>query len=202
MISANPRSSESAAPANHSAAAGATSNRSSGSNSIRRAIEADDATVAGYEVNRKMWYLGSYLEHAWQPEWRLRLVRRGRARFAGLDPHDHIEILPDDDGRLGTVARLGGTMRHDAFETIGEFLARQVAHSVAGASSLAARGERGSRLRLVTSPPMAFLKQMILKQAWRDGPRGWVAAASTAAATLMKHMILIEKTRTPDRPDR
>jgi hypothetical protein len=61
-------------------------------------------------------------------------------------------------------------------------------------------GERGSRWRLVTSPPGAFLKQLLIKQAWRDGWPGWLAAASAAAATLMKHAALIELTRAADRP--
>jgi hypothetical protein len=40
-----------------------------------------------------------------------------------------------------------------------------------------------------------MFKQLVLKRAFLDGPRGWAAAASTAAATLMKHIELIEETR-------
>jgi hypothetical protein len=62
------------------------------------------------------------------------------------------------------------------------------------AASLAATGARGSTWGLITSPPAAFLKQVVLKQAWRDGRPGWMAAASTAAGTLMKHIALLELT--------
>jgi hypothetical protein len=39
------------------------------------------------------------------------------------------------------------------------------------------------------------LKQVVLKQAWRDGWAGWVAAGSTAAAAYMKHAALLELSR-------
>lgn len=158
--------------------------------------------VAGARVNRKVWYLGGFLEHVWQPEWRLRLVRRGCARWGGLDPHDKLELLPADPhaptaslrAAERRVVDLPGTLRHDSFTTIGEHLGKQVAHARVAAASLAATGQRGRIVDLVCSPIGAFLKQIVVKSGWRDGPRGWVAAASAAAGTLMKHAILIEST--------
>ena len=68
----------------------------------------------------------------------------------------------------------------------------QWSHASTMARSLHAAGVRTSPLRLMLSPPGAFLKQIVLKQAWRDGTPGWLAAASTAAASLMKHAVLLE----------
>ena len=56
----------------------------------------DAPGVAGYRVNRKTFYKGRPLNYAWQPEWRLRLVRRGAAAWAGL----RVPVLMD-----GTVVR-------------------------------------------------------------------------------------------------
>jgi hypothetical protein len=39
------------------------------------------------------------------------------------------------------------------------------------------------------------LKQLVLKQAWRDGWAGWVAAISTGVSAAMKHAILFELDR-------
>ena len=160
--------------------------------SVSRALAADEPTVAGYEVNRKVWWGGVALEHAWQPEWRLRLVRCGAARWEGDDPHDALRLAP---GARGGVARLRGDLRHDSIASIAEFLAKQVMLSRVAAESLRARGERGSVWRLVTSPPAAWLKQVLLKQAWRDGWRGWCAASAVAAAALMKHAVLLDLSR-------
>ncbi len=159
--------------------------------SITALLDADDPRTVAARVNRKVWYAGAFLEHAWQPEWRLRLVRRGAARWGGLDPHDKLDVLP---GEARRVVDLPGTLRHDSFATFAEHLGKQVGHARVAAASLYAAGARGSVWRLITSPVGAFLKQVVVKSAWRDGWRGWLAAASAAAGTLMKHVALIELT--------
>jgi hypothetical protein len=90
------------------------------------------------------------------------------------------------------VADLEGALRHDSFETFAEHLAKQVAHSRTAAASALAAGRRSSPWKLVTSPIGAFLKQIVIKRAWRDGIPGWLAAGSTAAGALMKHMVMLE----------
>lgn len=161
---------------------------------LRDAIERQDHAVAGYEVNRKVWWAGAFLEHAWQPEWRLRLVRRGSAKWGGYDPHDALEPRPG----AGRIERLRGDLRHDSFATMADHLAGQVAHARVAARSYKAMSRRASVLNLVVSPVGAWLKQMVLRSAWLDGWRGWAAASATAAATLMKHLILLEETRRKD----
>lgn len=177
--------------------------------SIRDFLARDDGAVAAARINRKVWYAGRLLEYTWQPEWRLRLVRQsdvaaGLARWGGLNPHDKLEVVYRDSHRPSDPARaerpprivnLPGTLRHDSFATMFDHLAGNLNHARVSSESLAAAGVQGSYFKLLTSPVGAFAKQMILKNAWRDGWRGWVAAASTASNTLAKHMLLIEKTR-------
>ncbi len=47
-------------------------------------------------------------------------------------------------------------------------------------------------MRLVLSPPAAILKQLLLRQAWRDGWVGWVEAFGTGINAAAKHMRLLE----------
>ena len=163
--------------------------------SIRALIEADDPAVAAARVRRVVWYRGRPLEHAWQPEWRTRLVRRslverGAARWGGLDPHDVLEVDPV----AGRIVDLPGVLRHDSFETFADHLAKQVGHARTSAASLHTAGVRTNAWKLAMNPVGAFLKQIVIKQAWRDGRPGWLAAGTSAAGTLMKHMILMELT--------
>jgi hypothetical protein len=158
--------------------------------SVAFAIERNDEAIAGYEVNRKVWYAGGYLNYAWQPEWRLRLVRKGMAHWTGYDPHDKLELIPGQ--RAG---KLDGVLRHDSIPSMAEFLRKQVDHARIAAEALSAGGTTTSLSRLITSPIGAYLKQMIGRSAWRDGWRGHAAAGATAVATLLKHIILLEKTR-------
>lgn len=160
--------------------------------SIRKVLTENDPGVAACRVNRKVWYLGRFLNHAWQPERRTRLVRRelvpGSVRWGGVDPHDKLMV---GEG-AGRVVDLEGTLRHDTIADFASFLDAQVRLSRVSAQSLREAGRSSSLWKLVTSPPGAFAKQMVLKSAWRDGWRGWCAAGSTAAATLMKQIILLD----------
>lgn len=166
---------------------------------IREAI-GQPGERAGFLVNRKVFYRGTPLNHAWQPEWRLRLIRRERFHWIGLDPHDHLAPKPDAGSQR--ITRLTGDLRHDSIEGgFGVFLEKQARHARTMARSMHAEGQHGSTLRLLTSPWGALIKQLILKRAFLDGAPGWMAAAATAAATLMKHIALLELDRHPPDPN-
>lgn len=168
---------------------------------IRRALEpaAPDGappSADAFSVNRKVYYRGRGLDYAWQPERRVRLVKAGMAAWTGLDPHDVLEPAPG-----ARVRALDGTLRHDSITTFAEFVGKQAGHARTMAASLNAAGKRGSYTRLALSPIAAGLKQLIVKRAFLDGYAGWLAAASSAAATLMKHVALIEMSNADrDRP--
>ena len=164
--------------------------------SIAKVVADDDPGVSGCRMNRRVWYRGRYLSHAWQPEWRLRLVRAGRARSTGQDPHDRIEVT---DG--GRVLDLEGTLRHDSFDRFTDQLRKQVNYAMVAAAGMHRSGVRTTPFRMAMSPLGAFLKQVMLKGAWRDGYAGWLAAGSTAAGSLMKHMALLELQHAPAASD-
>lgn len=190
--------------------------------SVERAMREDDPSIVAYELNRKVWW-GRMLHHVWQPEWRLRLTRRGAAKWGGYEPHPSLELIDgasNEPGaqatgfqsatpaspqtgtpslalraRGGRIARLQGDLRHDAFETMEEFLAKQVVYSRQGAESYLRMGRRASVFSLVFSPLGAWLKQVVIKQAWRDGWRGMACATAVAMAAAMKHSILLDLQR-------
>lgn len=164
---------------------------------VEKVIRANDPSVGGYEMNRKVFYKGEWLSHAWQPEWRLRLVRCKRAKWIGYDPHDELVLAGVDGASTLRIERLSGVMRHDSIESIADFLSKQCRHGRTAAAALHARGKRGSVVSLLTSPLGAWLKQMVGRSAWRDGWRGWLAASAAAAAAMAKHAALLEIERSP-----
>lgn len=148
--------------------------------------------VDGATVNRVVEYKGRLLRHCWQPEYRLRLVRTalvrdGAARFAGIDPHDYLEIDEPHSAPL-----IDGVLIHESFGSFAEHLDNARRLSLVSARSMHGMGRRTSVWRLMTSPPGAFFKQLVLKRAWRDGYAGWLCASTSAASALMKHMMLYE----------
>jgi len=157
--------------------------------SIREAMSRDfDAGI----VNRVVEYKGKLLEHCWQPEHRLRLVKtelvsKNKARFNGIDPHDYLEVDPDIQSH-----HIVGTLVHDSFSTFADHLENQRKLSLASAQAMHKIGRRSSPWKILTSPPGAFIKQLVIKGAWRDGYAGWLCAGTSAAGALMKHMMLYE----------
>ena len=156
---------------------------------IRDLVEADDPAVAGARVNRKICYRGKLLQHAFQPEWRLRLARRDRMTIAGYDPHDRVDVDTSGGAR---VIDLPGDLRHDSFDTFKEHFSKQVGHARLAAESLHKAGKRGSVGKTLTAAPSELLKQVVFKSAWRDGTPGWLSAFTMASYGLLKHAILLE----------
>ena len=150
----------------------------------------------GFMVNRKVFVHGKPLNHAWQPEWRLRLIQRGLYRWQGLDPHDHLAPIDPDE----SIHKLLGDLRHDSISTWPEFIEKQHRHAETMARSMLAEGRRPSRLKLLTSPTGALLKQLILRHAFLDGVDGIRAALATAQATKLKHQALFRLASKADIP--
>lgn len=151
---------------------------------IRDAIARGGVPV-GYRVNRRLVFGAKPLRHTFQPEWRLRLFRPGRAKVAGTPPHDRVDVD-------GGVADLAGDLLHDSWKDVDDMLRRQVGYAriAAEADSLA---HGGGLLDIAVRPGAAFLKQYVLKQGFRDGWRGLAVAGGVAAATLMKHVAIAER---------
>jgi glycosyltransferase involved in cell wall biosynthesis len=159
---------------------------------LRRAIEAalaGDPPVAGFAVRRHAFYLGRWIDHGgWYPDWKLRLVRRGRARWGGVDPHD--KLIPD-----GLVERLDGEIVHLTYRDFADHLRTVQRFSDVVATEWLREGRRFSLARALLHPPVKFVECFLWKQGFRDGWPGFVIAATSAFYVLAKHVKLWEKTR-------
>ena len=142
----------------------------------------------GYQVNRLTCYLGAWIRHAWYPEWRLRLVRVGRASWGGTDPHDRLEAA-------GAVGRLDGHLLHYSYRDLQDHLQRTIRYARISADAAGRAGRTAHWYHLLLSPWLAFLKSVLLKQGWRDGWRGGVIAFATLVKVFAKYAFLLESQR-------
>ena len=157
---------------------------------IRQLFATGSPSAAGYFVNRRSWYLGRWIWHAWYPEWRLRLVRKDQAEWRGLDPHDKLEVV-------GTTRRLTGDLFHYSFRDLRDHLQSSIRHAQTMAQSYARAGRRFHWYDLVLRPWFEFFKRLVLKQAWRDGWRGWIIAFGSMLHTFAKYTFLLEQELSP-----
>jgi len=155
---------------------------------LRERFAAGQPTEDGFYVNRFNFYLGAWIRHAWYPEWRLRLVRRERARWGGLDPHDKLEVD-------GSTARLPGNLLHYPFDSVRDHLESELKYARIMADSYARAGRDCRWYHVLCSPGLAFFKSLVLKGGWRDGWRGWIIAGSKFLNTFAKYALLLERLR-------
>lgn len=152
-------------------------------------FDTGDRQVAGFELRRHVFYLGRWIDHGgWYPDWKLRLVRRGRARWGGVDPHD--KLLPD-----GPVARLDADLVHLTYRDFADHLRTVQRFSDVVSEQWAQTGRRFSLLRALLHPPVKFFECYVWKQGFRDGWPGFVIAATSAFYVLAKHVKLRERMR-------
>lgn len=152
-----------------------------------RLYERPEAMADGYLLNRRNNYLGQWIRHAWYPEWRVRLVRRGKARWAGRDPHDRLDVQ-------GRVERLtGGDFLHWSYRDLEHHLQTTVKYARIGAQAYLEQGKGFRWHKFLFSPAARFLKTLILKQAWRDGWRGVLISYTSAFSVFAKYAFLLEE---------
>ncbi|WP_051463182.1 glycosyltransferase family 2 protein [Deferrisoma camini] len=149
----------------------------------------------GFRITRHVHYLGRWIDHSgWYPEPRVRLFRRKKGRWEGVDPHYDV-VVP------GGVGRLGGEIVHYTYDDMADHV-----HTLNRFSSILAqehhrRGRRFSWGSLLLRPPLEFLKKYVLKRGFLDGPQGFYVASLSAFYVFLKLAKLWELERVgPERP--
>jgi hypothetical protein len=158
--------------------------------SIRQLFATGQPNENGFWVNRRTYYLGDWIHHAWYPEWRLRLIRTGHAVWSGLDPHDKLEA----DGATGRLA--GDLLHYPPFRDLRDHFHSMIEHSHTMADSYVREGRVFHWHQLLFLPRFAFFKRLVLKQGWRDGWRGWLISFANLLGTFAKYAFLFEAQRT------
>jgi len=155
------------------------------------------AGVAGYWINRRFFFLGRWLRHAYYPNWNLRLFRHSLGRYERLtdadtrsgdnEVHEHVVVQ-------GPTARLRCEMDHYAFPSIEVFVEKHNRYSnwearVAVDNSLAQstsdlshkRVEQRRRLKMLSQrlpfrPLLRFLYVFAWQKGFLDGRAGYYFA--------------------------
>jgi len=142
--------------------------------------------VAGFEMRRHVKYLGAWINHGgWYPDWKCRLVRRGRARWGGVDPHD--KLIPD-----GPVRRIDADLHHFTYRNFAHQV-RIINHfSDVVCAEYVKQGRKPSILQAVFHPPWKFFETYILKLGILDGFPGFVIAVGSSVYIFARYVKLWE----------
>jgi glycosyltransferase involved in cell wall biosynthesis len=155
---------------------------------------ANAGDVAGYWINRRFYFLGRWLRHAYYPNWNLRLFRHSLGRYEKLtdvqtdsgdnEVHEHVVVK-------GPTSRLSCEMDHYAFPSIDVFIEKhnrysnweaRVAVEQDGGQSLThehvdlKRSLKTFAKRLPFRPLLRFLYIYVWQKGFLDGREGYYFA--------------------------
>jgi glycosyltransferase involved in cell wall biosynthesis len=136
---------------------------------------------AGWRMPRLSSYLGREIRHgSWYPDRKVRLFDRRRARWAGRDPHDHVEVS-------GSVGTLASDLLHAPYRSFADHLATVDRYTTTMAEGLHADGRRARWADLVFRPPWRFFRFYVVEAGFLDGWRGFVLATLAAHYVRLKY---------------
>jgi glycosyltransferase involved in cell wall biosynthesis len=155
--------------------------------SIEAALSEKRPAAAGFEVNRRTFHLGRFLDHGeWRPDWKLRLVdRERRPEWRGLNPHDRLHVD-------GPTARLAGDLEHYSYRDLAAHVDTVNRFTSVSARALDEAGRGAPVLRMLLQPPFDFFRSYILRRGFLDGLPGLVAAVVSAFYVFLKYAKLWE----------
>ena len=157
---------------------------------IRAVLSQDGRGADGFLVSRVTFHLGRWIRHGdFFPDWQLRVFRRARGRWEGVNPHGRVEVR-------GRVERLPGEFAHWSYRDLADQVERSQEFSRLQAAAMHAAGRHARTRDLWLRPPARFLRAYLLKQGFRDGVPGFVIAVVTAFYVFLKYAKLWEIERT------
>ncbi len=155
---------------------------------IRRVLVSTPAE-AGFRLPRASFYLGRWIRSTdWYPDFQLRLYDRRRARWEGRYVHESVKA----DGPVGT---LRGEVLHYPYRDIADHVQRIDRYTTLAARQASERGKRASIADVAVRPPLAFLRNYVLRLGIRDGQAGLVVSLLNSYYVLLKFAKLWELSR-------
>jgi len=136
---------------------------------------AGQPACSAYFVSRLNHFLGVPLRHGgYWPDPKLRLFRRGAARFIESPVHETMQILGQSDGPTG---RLNGHLIHHCYPTLSDYIEHMNRYSTLAAQALVTSGRaRASWLWLawnaLLNPAATFLYNYVVRLGFLDGRAG------------------------------
>jgi len=141
---------------------------------------------AAYRMPRVTRHLGRWIRSTdWYPDDQLRLYNRQRAEWTGQYVHEAVTVR-------GTVGRLRGELQHFAFRDIADHLETIDRYTTYAARQMHESGRRAGFLQLAFHPPLAFLRNYILRGGIRDGTTGLIISVMNSYYVFLKFAKLWE----------
>lgn len=134
-----------------------------------------------YEIPRRNYFYGAWVRHAGvYPDYQIRLVRKGSARYNDVPVHENLVVQ-------GPVGRLTHPMDHFTERRIRDHFRKFGLYTTLAAQEKGRTVCRVSAIDLIFRPLVVFTKSYLLKQGFRDGVRGLIVSGFASMYTFVKY---------------
>lgn len=155
-------------------------------NEILAVLQRDDLAVEGFAMPRLVYYLGRWWWRGWYPGYRLRLFRKAKVRWGGVDPHEKVLLRGQSD-------QLRGNLYHYTYADISDHLRSLNSLTETAAQERALLGRRVGITDLCLRPLWRFLRMYLLRGCFREGAPGFFVAVTAAFYVFLKYAKLWER---------
>ncbi len=155
-------------------------------NEVQAVLQRDDPAVDGFYIPRLVHYLGRWWWRGWYPSYRLRLFRKHKVRWGGVNPHEKVLLHGYSD-------RLSGNLHHYTYDDISDHL--RTINNLTDISSheLVLRKHQRRLTDVLFRPLWRFLNFYFLRGCIRDGLPGLFVSATSAFYVFLKYAKLREQ---------
>lgn len=148
---------------------------------IKTALGTKGNDCTAYSMPRKTYYLGRWMMHSgWYPDRKIRLIRKGSGVWAGLEPHDALEVK-------GRVCMLKGNILHYSFRSLSHHITKLDYFTDSASSELIKSGRHVNFIDMITHSSGMFVKMFFIKRGFMDGVQGLIASCISAFHVFMKY---------------
>ncbi len=146
---------------------------------IRELLEREPP-ARGYRVPRVTWYLGRWIRSTdWYPDYQLRLYDRRAGRWNGRRVHESVDLQ-------GQPGLLRHDLQHYAYRDLSHHLSTIDRYTTLAAEQWLAEGRRTNAFEAAIHPPLAFLRNYILRRGLTDGGPGLLVSALNSYYVFLK----------------
>jgi glycosyltransferase involved in cell wall biosynthesis len=148
----------------------------------------NDFIYDSYTMNRCNNFCGKWIKYgSWYPDTKLRLFNKKKGKWAGVNPHDKIEMEPNCSHHF-----LKGNLLHYSYHNIDEMLAQNNKFTTIQAQAMLLQGKRSNVLKLIINPFIAFIKGYFVKRGFMNGIDGFFIEKTVAYYTMVKYYKLMQ----------
>ena len=148
---------------------------------IQGVMHAAHGDIAGYEIPRRNFFYGRWIEGGGlYPDYQLRLFRRAAGRYDDVLLHERLQLR----GRIG---RLRAPLDHYSMPSIGAHVAKMMRYSTLGAQEKLKARSRVTPVDLAGNHLGTILRTYVMRGGYRDGLHGIIVALFAGMHTFVKY---------------